>query len=84
VIVAFSGYWVIGWAAGAVVVVVAAMLIIAIISLARGIKRQADDITQALDGARANTDALFAVKNTNHALDRITRNLRRVRTGSSA
>jgi len=84
VIVAFSGYWVIGWAAGAVVVVVAAMLIIAIISLARGITRQADDITQALDGARANTDALFAVKNTNHALDRITRNLRRVRTGSSA
>lgn len=81
---AFSGYWVIGWAAGAVVVVVAALLIIAIISIARGIRRQADDITEALDGARSNTDALFAVKTTNHALDRITRNLRRVRTGGAA
>lgn len=80
---AFSGYWAVGWAVGAVVVVVAAMLILAITSIARGITRQADDITQALDGARGNTDALFAVKGTNHALDRITRNLRRVRTGGA-
>lgn len=82
-IVAFSGYWVVGWAAGAVVVVVAAALIIAIIGLARGITRQADDITEALDGTRSQTDALFAVRTTNHALDRITRNLRRVRTGGA-
>jgi len=83
VTLAFSGYWVIGWAAATVVVAVAAMLILAIASLARGITRQAQDIEKALDGARANTESLFAVKQTNLAVDRITRNLRRVRTGGA-
>ncbi|MCW3010021.1 MAG: hypothetical protein JWO90_425 [Solirubrobacterales bacterium] len=82
-VAAMSGNWVVGWAAGAVVVIVAAALIIAITGLARRITRQADDITQALDGARSHTDALFAVRMTNLALDRITRNLRRVRTGGA-
>lgn len=81
--VAMSGYWVVGWAAGAVVIAAAAMLIVTITSTARAIERQADDITQALDGARANTEALFAVKHTNHKLDRITRGLRALLGGGS-
>ncbi|MBA2347522.1 MAG: hypothetical protein H0V81_04435 [Solirubrobacterales bacterium] len=80
---AISGYWVLGWAIGAIVVVVAAMLILAIASVARDVTRQADDITTALDGARANTEPLFAVKLTNHHLDRITRGVRRLLTGGA-
>ncbi len=78
---AISGYWILGWSLGVVVVVLVAFLVLTITALAERVTRQADDITQALDGTRANTEALFAVKHTNLALDRITRNLRRVRTG---
>lgn len=83
-IAAFSGAWIVGWVLGVVVVAIAATLIVVITGLAQQITRQADDITSALDGARANTDALFAVRYTNLALDRITRNLRRVRTGGTS
>jgi hypothetical protein len=75
-----SGWW-IGWAIGLLVVLLAASLLLAIIALARRITRQADDITRALDGARANTDGLFDVTRTNLAVDRITRGLAAVRTG---
>ena len=83
-IAAFSGFWIVGWTVGVVVVLLVAVLVLAITQLARDISRQADDITDALDGTRANTDALFAVRFTNLALDRITRSLRRVRTGGAA
>ncbi len=79
--VALSGNWILGWGLGVVVVALVAFLVATITALAVRVAKQADDITQALDGARANTEALFAVKYTNLALDRITRNLRRVRTG---
>jgi len=46
-----------------------------------GITRQARDITDALDGARSNTDALFDVTRTDLAIERITRGLHSVRTG---
>jgi len=78
---ALSSGWYIGWVVGVAVVLVAAALLLAIIALGRRIARQAQDITQALDGARANTDALYDVARTNHALDRIARGLRTVRTG---
>ena len=76
--------WIIGWAIGVVVVIVAAVLLLTIIAVGRRISRQAGAITQALDGARANTEPLFDVTRTNLAIDRITRGLRRVRTGGSA
>lgn len=79
---AFSGYWFVGWAVGLVVVLVAAALLLTLISVARGITRQAQDITAALDGARANTASMFDVVATNHAIDRVARGLRRARTGS--
>ncbi len=78
---AISGNWILGWGLGVVVVALVAFLVATITAVAARVAEQADDITQALDGARANTEALFAVKHTNLALDRITRNLRRVRTG---
>jgi hypothetical protein len=80
---ALSGWWIFGWALGAVVVVIAAGLLLAIIALGNRIVRQADEITAAIDGARANTEPLYEVKRTNLALDRITRGLRAAREAVS-
>jgi len=77
--VSTTGWWVLGFAIGGAVVLVAASLLLAIIALGRRIVRQAEEITAALDGARANTTALFDVTKANLALDRITRSLRTVR-----
>jgi heme exporter protein D len=74
--------WYVGWAVGVVVVALVAVLVLAITARAQRITRQAHDITSALDGARENTLPLWDVRATNHAVDRITRGLRRVRTGS--
>jgi hypothetical protein len=74
-----SGTWVIGWVLGVVVVALVAVLVLYITAAAQRITRQARDITRALDGARENTIPLWEVRTTNHALDRITRGLRRIR-----
>lgn len=76
--VSTEAWWTIGWAIGAAVVVVAALLLLAIIALARRIARQADAITEALDGTREHTQPLFDVTRTNLALDRVTRGVRAV------
>lgn len=73
--------WIVGWAVGAVVVLLAAALLLSIIALGRRITRQAQDITAALDGARENTEPLFDISRSNLAIDSITRGLHRVRTG---
>ena len=73
--------WDLGWAIGAVVVVIAASLLVAIIALCRRIVGQAEDITRALDGARENTNVLFGLAGTNGALGSITADLRAVREG---
>ncbi|MDQ6779130.1 MAG: hypothetical protein M3071_23555 [Actinomycetota bacterium] len=80
-VIGLASGWVIGWIVGVVVVLLAAGLLLAIIAVGRRISAQARDITAALDGTRSNTDALFDVARTNHAIDRITRGLRIVRTG---
>lgn len=80
---AISGNWILGWGLGVVVVALVAVLVLAITALAQRIESQAEDITRALDGARANTDPLWAVKATNHTLDRITRGLQRVLGGGA-
>ena len=72
---ALSAGWYVGWAIGLVVVLLAAGLLLAIISLGRRITHQAHDITRALEGAHQNTNALWEVRTTNHAIDRITRHL---------
>ena len=74
--------WYIGWVGGVVVVALVAALVLYITAQAQRITRQAVDITEALDGARENTIPLWDVRATNHTVDRITRGLRTVRTGS--
>lgn len=69
----------IGSVLGVVVIAVVAALLIAIILLGRRIVVQAGAIVAALDGAQANTAALFDVASTNHALVRIVRDLGAVR-----
>ncbi len=84
VAVSTTAWWVIGSLLGVVVVAIAALLLIAIIALARRIGRQAGAIVEALQGAQANTAALYDVAAVNHALDRIVRNLRAVREEASS
>ena len=74
-------WWIVGYVIAGAVVLVAAALLLLIIALGRRIARQAGEIVAALDGARANTTALFDVVRVNHALDRITRGLAAVREG---
>ena len=76
--------WYIGWIGGVVVVALVAVLVLHITALAQRITRQAVSIIEALDGARENTIPLWDVRTTNSAIDRISRGLRRVRTGSDA
>ena len=76
--------WIVGWVIGASVVVVAATLLVTIIAFCRRIVGQAEDITRALDSARENTNALFAVTSTNAAVASITADLRAVREGLEA
>lgn len=76
--------WIVGWVLGVIVIALVAVLVRAITALAQRVSRQAEAITEALDGARENTIPLWDVRTTNHALDRITRGLRRIRTGSEA
>ncbi len=76
--------WILGWVLGAVVVVIAAGLLVTNILLARRIVAQARDITRALDAARENTNGLFALTDTNAAIQSITRDLRAVREGLEA
>ena len=75
--------WILGWAAGLLVVVIAAGLLVTNILLARRIVAQARDITEALDNARRNSNGLFGLTDTNMALRSITRDLRAVREGLS-
>ncbi len=79
-----SVWWVVGWVLGAVVVVIAAALLLAIIGLGRRIARQADDITAALDSANEHTTPLFELSGVNLALDRLTRGFARAREERSA
>ncbi len=79
-----TGWWVIGWLLGALVVVIAAALLVTIIALGRRIVRQAEDIVRALDGTRENTNGLWDVTRINLALDQITRRLAAVREGLEA
>ena len=76
-----SQRWILGWAAGLLVVVIAAGLLLTNILLARRIVAQARDITEALDDARRNTNGLFGLTDTTMALRSITRDLRAVREG---
>lgn len=74
--------WIGGWAAGGAVVAIAAGLILTLVGFGRRIVRQAGEITEALNGAQANTRSLFAVTETNTTIERVTARLRAVREGA--
>jgi hypothetical protein len=74
-VVALSTWWYVGWAIAAAVVVIAATLLLTTIFLGRRVARQADEITAALDGTRANSDPLWGLKRININIDRINRGL---------
>lgn len=71
--------WIVGWSVGALVVVIAAVLLLMIIGLGRRIAGQAKDITRSLDSARERTSPMFELSKTNLAVDRATRGLARTR-----
>jgi hypothetical protein len=73
-----TGWWILGYAVAGVVVLIAASLLIAINLLARRIVTQAAEVTRALDGAMRNTEPLFDVAMMNHALESVTRGLKRL------
>src|SRR5262249_11370252 len=75
VLLALSTWWYVGWVIAGAVVLIAAVLLLAIIAVGNRIVRQADDITEALDGTRRNTDPLWGVKQININIDRINRGL---------
>lgn len=77
--VSTTAWWIVGYAIGIAVVLIAATLLIAIIVLARRIVHQAAAITLALDGAMRNTDPLFDVANVNHSIESIARGLKKLR-----
>lgn len=63
--------WVLAWIIGAGVVVVVVALLLLMIRGAAGAATKAEDILAALEEARANTAALWAVGETNQAAGRI-------------
>ena len=79
VVVALSGWWTVGWITGVAVVLVAAVLILLITSIARKITAEARDITAGLDGVSGKTRALRDVTRTQRAVAQITNGLRRAR-----
>lgn len=77
--IALSGWWTVGWIAGAAVVLVAAVLILVVISIARRITAETREIRAGLDGVSQKTLALREVSRTHKAVERITIGLRRAR-----
>ena len=75
----FSGWWIVGWAVGFGGAVVAAILLLVAIRLARAILSEAEQISEAIGGAHRNTSSIFDLTRTNLALDRLSRGLRGVR-----
>jgi hypothetical protein len=73
-----TGWWILGYAIGGAVVLIAASLLIVINLLARRIVHQTAEITLALDGAMRNTNALFDLGMVNHSLESLVRGMKKL------
>lgn len=73
---ALSMWWTVGWAIGVVVVLLVAVLLLAIIGLARKIDGSANELVSDLDAIATKTRPLHDVGRTNVAVRTITRCLR--------
>lgn len=80
--VALSMWWTVGWAVGAVVVLLVAILLLLITGSARKIDGTALGITTDLDSIARKTRPLQNVAATNNAVQTITRCLRIARGGA--
>jgi hypothetical protein len=73
-----TGWWILGYAVGGTVVLIAATLLIVINLLARRIVGQTAEITLVLDGAVRNTDPLFDLGMVNHSLESLARGIKKL------
>jgi hypothetical protein len=71
-----TGWWILGYAVGGIVVLIAATLLVVINLLARRIVHQTAEITLVLDGAVRNTNPLFDLGMVNHSLESLTRGIK--------
>ncbi len=76
-----SSWWTVGWAVGAVVVLLVAVLLLTITALARKIDNSAQELISDLDSIAVKTRPLHDVGTTNNAVIAITRGLRIARGG---
>ena len=76
---ALSQWWTVGWAVGAVVVLLVAVLLLTITALARKIDGEAQAIGKHLDSIASKTRPLHDVGITANAVRTITRALRKAR-----
>ncbi len=81
---ALSMWWTVGWAVGAVVVLLVAILLLTITGLARRIDGVAQDLVTDLDSIAGKTGPLQNVAATNNAVQTITRCLRIARGAGPA
>jgi hypothetical protein len=81
---ALSSWWMVGWVAGAVVVALVAILLLAITALARKTDGVAQNLVKDLDSIAQKTRPLQDVGATNYAVQTITRCLRVARGGAPA
>lgn len=72
--------WYVGYAIGALVVVIVVAVVSWLIYLASTIGRQAGEATRAIESATANTLPLWRLADTNRALGRLHGKLRHART----
>ena len=79
---ALSMWWTVGWAVGAVVVLLVAVLLLTIIGLARKIDGVSEDLVTDLESIARKTAPLQNVAATNNAVQTITRCLRIARGGA--
>ena len=75
--------WVVGWTAGAGVVVVAAGLLVTITALARRVATQAEDVRDAIDATRRHAEPLLGLPTLNARITAVAEALRDAGTGSS-
>jgi hypothetical protein len=76
---ALSSWWTVGWAVGAVVVLLVAVLLLAITALAKKIDAEAQGLVTDLDSIAGKTAGLHDVGRTNIAVRTIARCLRLAR-----
>ena len=79
---ALSSWWTVGWAVGAVVVLLVAVLLLTITALAKRIGGGAQGLVTDLDSIASKTQGLHDVGATNIAVRQITRSLIIARGGT--